>query len=268
MAVLRRSAMLDTSIERIQVFPSGKYWIRLPYNRVADGVAKGPHRRREPIHEPQRMNTTDRGIPAPWVRPRRSRGSATAARATGHHAGHGCRPGPDGGYSRRMSTTRTEDPTPSAPAPPAPAEGGGAGERWLLLVFQLPSKPAYLRVKVWRRLQALGAVALKNAAYALPATAEAQEDFGWLAKEIAEAGGEPLVCEARLVEGMTDAEVRALFDRARDAEYEALAEEARQLAAELDEAARSGEGPGGDARSRLARLRSRLDQAVAIDFFG
>ena len=44
-----------------------------------------------------------------------------------------------------------------------------------------------LRVKVWRRLQALGAVAVKNAVYALPAGEQAQEDFEWLAKEIVEA---------------------------------------------------------------------------------
>ena len=42
-------------------------------------------------------------------------------------------------------------------------------DRCLRLVHQLPGKPAYLRVKVWRRLQALGAVAVKNAVYALPA---------------------------------------------------------------------------------------------------
>jgi hypothetical protein len=163
--------------------------------------------------------------------------------------------------------SKAKTPPPPNPAA-APSGESGTGERWLLLVFQLPSKPAYLRVKVWRRLQALGAVAVKNAAYALPATAEAQEDFGWLAKEITEAGGEPLVCEARLVEGMTDAEVRALFDRARDADYEALVEEGRQLAAELEEAGKIGGAPGSDARSRLSRLRSRLDQVTAIDFFG
>jgi len=32
------------------------------------------------------------------------------------------------------------------------------GPPWLLLIHQLPAKPAYARVKVWRRLQALGAV--------------------------------------------------------------------------------------------------------------
>ena len=38
-------------------------------------------------------------------------------------------------------------------------------------------------------------------------------------------GGEAIVCEARLVEGLTDQEVRALFDRARDEDYEELAKE-------------------------------------------
>jgi hypothetical protein len=37
-----------------------------------------------------------------------------------------------------------------------------AGVRWLLLIHQLPAKPAYARVKVWRRLQALGAVTVKG----------------------------------------------------------------------------------------------------------
>ena len=32
------------------------------------------------------------------------------------------------------------------------------GPKWLFLLHQLPAKPAYARVKVWRRLQSLGAV--------------------------------------------------------------------------------------------------------------
>ena len=34
-----------------------------------------------------------------------------------------------------------------------------AANRWVLLIHQIPPKPDYFRVKVWRRLQRLGAVA-------------------------------------------------------------------------------------------------------------
>jgi hypothetical protein len=147
-----------------------------------------------------------------------------------------------------------------------PADDRPTADRWLLLIHQLPAQPAYLRVKVWRRLQALGAAAVKNAVYALPEGERAREDLEWLLREIAAGGGEAFVCEARMVDGLTDREVRALFDRARDADYEELARQARDLAGTL------GEEPSADKRaealSQLARLRARLAQVAAIDFFG
>ncbi|WP_437366709.1 chromate resistance protein ChrB domain-containing protein [Inquilinus limosus] len=140
-----------------------------------------------------------------------------------------------------------------------------AEQRWLLLIHQLPTKPAYFRVKIWRRLQGIGAVAVKNTVYALPANAETQEDFEWLLKEIVEGGGEAMVCEARLVDGLTDGQVRALFDAARDEDYEALSREARDLSARLDAAATQDEAelPG-----QVRRLRKRLMEIATIDFFG
>jgi hypothetical protein len=143
-----------------------------------------------------------------------------------------------------------------------PAEG----ERWLLLIHQLPAKPAYLRVKIWRRLQALGAVPVKNAVHVLPATAEAQEDFAWLRREIVEGSGEAMVCEARFVDGLSDREIQELFRQARDADYHALADEARAVAAGLETAASSEQKA--EAHRQLARLKTRLGQIVAIDFFG
>src|SRR5215468_8489530 len=101
---------------------------------------------------------------------------------------------------------------------------------WLLLIHQLPAKPAYLRVKIWRRLQNLGAIAVKNAVHALPMNEDTQEDFEWLLREIVEGGGEAFVCEARLIDGLSDEEVRALFDRARDADYAEIVEAARAVA--------------------------------------
>lgn len=65
-------------------------------------------------------------------------------------------------------------------------------ERWLLLFHQIPPKPDYSRVKIWRRLQRLGAVALKNSVYVLPKSDQAVEDFQWLIKEIVQLGERPL----------------------------------------------------------------------------
>src|SRR6266540_2861429 len=62
---------------------------------------------------------------------------------------------------------------------------------WLLLIHQLPAKPAYLRVKFWRRLQGIGRIA--NAVHALPMNEQTQEDFEWLLREIQEGGGEAFV---------------------------------------------------------------------------
>ncbi|OWK29811.1 chromate resistance protein ChrB domain-containing protein [Sphingomonas mucosissima] len=128
---------------------------------------------------------------------------------------------------------------------------------WLLLIPQLPAKPAYLRVKVWRRLQAIGAAPLKNAVHALPRRAETLALFAALHREITANGGEALILEARIVEGMSDADLRVQFDTARDADYEELTGEAAGLA-EADYVA----------SADIARLRRRLVEIAAIDFFG
>ena len=137
---------------------------------------------------------------------------------------------------------------------------------WLLLIHQLPTKPAYFRVKIWRRLQGIGAVAMKSTVYALPANGETQEDFEWLLKEIIEGGGEAMVCEARLIDGLSDAQARALFDAARDEDYQAIAQETRGLSAKVDAATDQKERA--EWRAQARRLRKRLADIVAIDFFG
>lgn len=139
---------------------------------------------------------------------------------------------------------------------------------WLLLAHQLPPKPAYFRVKVWRRLQGLGAVAIKASLYALPSNAETREDFRWLLREIQEGGGEAAVFEARAVDGLSDQEIRALFDKARDADYDALAAEVRLIADGMDADPEEERGRLPEVRTQVARLRRRLAEVAAIDFFG
>jgi hypothetical protein len=137
--------------------------------------------------------------------------------------------------------------------------------RWLLLIHQLPTKPAYLRVKVWRRLQTLGAVSVKNTVYALPAGDQAQEDFEWLLKEISEGGGEGMICEARLIDGLSDDDIRALFNTARAADYDAVAKDARVLEAALREGTVSS---ATEARNKIVRLRAEVSRIAVLDFFG
>ena len=138
--------------------------------------------------------------------------------------------------------------------------------QWLLLIHQIPPTPNYLRVKVGRRLQRVGAMAIKNSVYALPDNDETREDFQWIAREIVADGGEATVVEARLIEGRSDGEVEALFSAAREADYRALIEEARGLYKDLDRARRAKKALaiGND----LGRLRRRLTEIAAIDFFG
>ncbi len=139
--------------------------------------------------------------------------------------------------------------------------------RWLLLFHQIPPKPNYFRVKIWRRLQRLGAVAVKNAVYALPRTAEAQEDLQWVLREISEGGGDATLCEVRLVDGLSDPEVEALFQKARDADYAELAEQVRDLAQSLPPRRKLSDDERAAAAGELARLERRLREIEAIDFF-
>src|SRR5205085_5270289 len=78
---------------------------------------------------------------------------------------------------------------------------------WILLIHQLPQKPSNLRVRTWRKLQRLGAVAIKNSVYVLPFNEKTHEDFQWLKQEIETAGGEATVFRDGDVEGTTDEEM-------------------------------------------------------------
>jgi hypothetical protein len=141
--------------------------------------------------------------------------------------------------------------------------------RWLLLIHQLPKDPAYLRVKIGRRLARVGAVPLKNSVYVLPCNDTSAEDFQWVRREVLEGGGEATVAEAELVDGLSDHEVEAKFREARDIEYAEVVREARELRtskkrkpARLSEEARSA------LLASVTRLDKRVQEIMQTDFFG
>lgn len=142
----------------------------------------------------------------------------------------------------------------------------GAPRYWLLLLPQVPSGSSSLRVRVWRRLGQIGAVALKNGAYVLPDHEEALEDLTWLRQEILDAGGGALLLRAHVLEA-ADGEVEQLFRAERDGDYRKLAVDLDawiktfRATGELDAAARL------EAERALRQLRERLTTIRRLDFF-
>lgn len=141
---------------------------------------------------------------------------------------------------------------------------------WLLLVHQLPARPTNLRVRIWRKLQKLGAVAIKNSVYVLPANEKTQEDFQWLKQEIESAGGEASVFRAGSVAGATDEEIVTAFCEARDAEFAALAAEFDGLAGRIREQFRAKHLSPARLiahETEMERLHAELAHIIANDFF-
>lgn len=152
--------------------------------------------------------------------------------------------------------------------PVEPMKPGAKAAKWLMLIHQVPAKPDYLRVKVRRRLASLGAVALKNSVYVLPDDAEARAGLAGLAREIHRQGGEAVVCEAGLVDGLADGAIEDLLRGAREADYAAVSKEARRMAAELRGARGRDEARRRRIGRALERLRERFAGTVARDTFG
>jgi hypothetical protein len=138
----------------------------------------------------------------------------------------------------------------------------------VLLIHQIPPKPDYLRVKIGRRLARLGAVAIKNSVYVLPAGDSTVEDFQWVVREIVSEGGEASVCRASFVEGLTDEDIETMFRAARAAEYEDIAAAARVEMVALTPKRVGKTEDRARARAELGRLTRRLADVAAIDFFG
>ncbi len=134
----------------------------------------------------------------------------------------------------------------------------------LLLIVSLPPNPSSLRVRVWRRLRAIGAVALKRTVYLLPDTADHYELFQWLAQEIQRAGGEATLLRIDQIENMSSGEIVQLFHEARNADYRRLGGRYRKLLQNLD---RKSAASNPRVLGELAQLQRDYEKLHELDFF-
>jgi hypothetical protein len=138
-------------------------------------------------------------------------------------------------------------------------------QQLLLLLVGLPPTPSSLRVRVWRRLRSLGAIALKRSAYLLPDTPERYEDFQWLAQEIQRDGGDATLIRVQQIENVSPADVLQLFHEPRDRDYRQLGVRYRKVLQTLDRKSDAARARTHDELVRLAKDHQRIRD---IDFFG
>lgn len=154
-------------------------------------------------------------------------------------------------------------PTDVKTAPPA----GRPARQWLLLVHQLPNSPSNLRVRTWRRLQQLGALAIKQSVYVLPDSAASREDFEWLKTETDGAGGEASIFAADSVGAWSDDALVEEFRQSRQAMYASLADDLEGAVRALSRAATRQPASFRSAK-QLEAFRERFAAVERIDFFG
>lgn len=140
---------------------------------------------------------------------------------------------------------------------------------WLLLVYRVPSEPTRLRAAVWRRLKALGAVYLQNSAAALPAGEAAERALRRLRREILDMQGSAVLLSCSALLGGQD--VVALFQAARDNEYEEILDKCQDFHAGLDKEYTASHFTYGELEENeveLVKLRNWFGKVEARDAYG
>src|SRR5258708_3238286 len=142
--------------------------------------------------------------------------------------------------------------------------------RWLLLTHQLPSEPSKIRVKVWKKLQFLGAVPIKNSVYVLPNRTGTREDFEWLRKDIVRMKGEASVFLADSVTGTDDKDMIKAFQDTRAKDFDLFIHTSQDLVDSLLSALQGGHLD----KRRLDQLekawtaqKAEWERLEKIDFF-
>lgn len=132
-------------------------------------------------------------------------------------------------------------------------------DRWLLLLYALPTQQNTERVNLWRKLKKFGAVALQTSGHVLPDEPAQLERFQWLSKEIRDAGGEATLIRVAEIDGVSNEAMVAMFNEARAAEYKELTAACRETLNEK----RKGEELAAD----VAKHHRRFQEIRKVDYF-
>jgi hypothetical protein len=167
----------------------------------------------------------------------------------------------------------TGEPAETAGAAGAAGAGAaaavGAAQRWLLLVYRIPSEPTRLRAGVWRKIKGLGAIYVQNSVAALPASAAAERALRALRAEIGELGGSAFLLEAGVLAGQ--GQLVELFNAARNDEYDEIVDRCRDFLAQVRKEYEASHFTYAELEENdvdLAKLRGWLERVRGRDVLG
>ncbi|MGD9099688.1 MAG: ChrB domain-containing protein, partial [Anaerolineae bacterium] len=143
--------------------------------------------------------------------------------------------------------------------------------KWLLFLPQLPALPSTLRVMVWRRMRAIGALGLQNGVWVLPHTPEKEQFVEELLAYVQEQGANGYIFEVGALNQSIEDTILMRFRADRDEEYAEFCERCDALLAELEKETRQKKFTFAELEETeedLQKLNNWWDKINARDFVG
>lgn len=142
---------------------------------------------------------------------------------------------------------------------------------WLLFLPQLPATPSSLRVQIWRRLRAAGALGLQHGVWVLPHTPEQEQVLRALLADVTPQGGGGLLFVATPLDPALPADIVARFQAERAEDYVEFAGRCRDFLAEIANETAIGNFTFAELEENeqdVQKLAGWLGKIRARDFFG
>ncbi len=142
---------------------------------------------------------------------------------------------------------------------------------WVLFLPAVPSSPSSLRVLVWRRLRAAGALGVQTGVWALPRTPEHERFLQDLLREVEGQGGSGAVFVATALDPTFCGSMMERSRADRDQEYAEYCERCQALRNELDKESRQQKFTFAELEENeqdVRKLVRWLRKITARDFFG
>lgn len=144
-------------------------------------------------------------------------------------------------------------------------------QEWLLFSSQLPASSSSLRVTVWRRLRAAGALGLQNGVWLLPRSSEHEQFLKKLTEYATNQGGTAQYFGVTSLGSLSHTDIVAQFVAERQDEYEELSQHCQEFLAEIEKEIaqkRFTYGELEESEAGFERLEKWLHKIQKRDFFG